>query len=183
MEWNITFFWDKFSERSLQIDGLCVKQWHIGSLKIVKALITFWMNSFLCTIAKNSWKMWHMSDWSKWVAGRCDIHSVKNVCVFLIRMFNFILFWNTFADIAPPVPTRPPRPGTQAPTAVPEQQRDGEYCVWNVGAPFSLSITGLSKVQLSDSVKVPYLEDTLQIQWSFILFRPFLIIEIDNCNP
>lgn len=67
-------------------------------------------------------------------------------------------FWlvlkDTLPDIAPPVPTRPPRPGTQAPTAVPEQQRDGEYCVWNVGAPFSLSITGLSKVQLSDSVKV-----------------------------
>lgn len=64
-------------------------------------------------------------------------------------------------DMTPPVPGRVhPRPSlvpTPNPVVFPDSQRDSDQYVWDIDLPFSVTITKLCKVQLSDNVKVLYL--------------------------
>lgn len=67
-------------------------------------------------------------------------------------------FWlvptKTLADMAPPVPERRPTIVIQPQQLAQEATRDPDHCVWNVSQNFSFTVTGLSKVQLSDNIKM-----------------------------
>lgn len=67
-------------------------------------------------------------------------------------------FWlipkNTLADMAPPVPERRPTMLIHPSMLPQEQARDTDQCVWRVPHNFMFTITGLNKVQLSDSIKM-----------------------------
>nr|KAG5710060.1 hypothetical protein BaRGS_030136 [Batillaria attramentaria] len=68
-------------------------------------------------------------------------------------------FWlvpkNTLADMAPVVPPRRPTMIIPSPGPSPsEVVKEPDQCVWNMQQKFTLSVTGLSKVQLSDNIKM-----------------------------
>ncbi|XP_076472546.1 phosphatidylinositol 4,5-bisphosphate 3-kinase catalytic subunit delta isoform-like [Babylonia areolata] len=57
---------------------------------------------------------------------------------------------DTLADIAPPVPERP----RQGATELSASERNNAHCSWKVQQYFTITVTGLSKVQLADASKL-----------------------------
>ncbi|KAK7093898.1 phosphatidylinositol 4,5-bisphosphate 3-kinase catalytic subunit delta isoform-like [Littorina saxatilis] len=67
-------------------------------------------------------------------------------------------FWlvhtSTLPDMAPPVPPVPPNRRGTLPVFSYEQPEDSYHCSWKVQHKFSISVTGINKVQLADNSKI-----------------------------